>query len=275
MPLAYYSRSATSAFWSEHWGGHSVEELLAVAVRSPLTGLIERHLPADGRFLEAGCGLGQYVLLLRARGRAAVGADWSLEALRQGVRAGAPLAVMDLRALAVRDGAVRAYLSLGVVEHDPGGPDAIVAEAARVLAPGGTLLLSVPYWNGARRLLGPWLAREARRSRARGGDFYQFAFTRGEVCRFLEARGFQVRSFHPYDPARMLRQALRGVTRRERRLPAGVGAPVTHRPPHAPAPPPGVRAAVGRILRGLLYAPPTLRLFAHMILAVAVKPSRR
>ncbi len=23
MPLAYYSRAATSEFWSEHWGGHT------------------------------------------------------------------------------------------------------------------------------------------------------------------------------------------------------------------------------------------------------------
>ena len=29
MPLAYYSRAATTEFWTEHWGGHTVEELLA------------------------------------------------------------------------------------------------------------------------------------------------------------------------------------------------------------------------------------------------------
>jgi hypothetical protein len=53
MPLSYYSRTADSDFWTEHWGTHSVD------------------------------------------------------------------------------------LSLGVVEHDPAGPAAIVAEAARILAPGG------------------------------------------------------------------------------------------------------------------------------------------
>ena len=127
MPLAYYSRAATPEFWSEHWGGHSVDELLRVARVSPLTTIIERHLPRAGRVLEAGCGLGQYVLLLRERGYSAVGADWSAEAVAQGRRAGAPLAVMDLRRLAVRDGAVSAYLSLGVVEHDPHGPDVVDA----------------------------------------------------------------------------------------------------------------------------------------------------
>src|SRR3989304_3729818 len=56
MPLAYYSRAATSEFWSEHWGGHTVAELLAVARRSPLTDLIERHLPDGGGLPPAGRG---------------------------------------------------------------------------------------------------------------------------------------------------------------------------------------------------------------------------
>jgi SAM-dependent methyltransferase len=179
-------------------------------------------------------------------------------------RAGAPLAAIDLRALAVRGSAAVAYLSLGVVEHDPDGPDAIVAEAARVLAPGGVLLLSVPYWNGVRRLSAPWLERNARRTRAGGGQFYQFAFTRAEVRRFVEAAGFQVRAFHPYDPARILRGALRRV----RRAPAAAAAPAVV----SVAPRTG--GARGW-LRAALYSPPALRLLGHMILAIAVKPGAR
>jgi SAM-dependent methyltransferase len=272
MPLAYYSRSATAEFWSEHWGSHSVGTLLEVARHSPLTALIERHLPPRGLVLEAGCGLGQYVLLLREHGRAAVGADWSFGALREGVRAGAPLAAMDLRALAVRGGSAAAYLSLGVVEHDPAGPGAIVAEAARVLAPGGVLLLSVPYWNGVRRLSTPWLERDARRTQAGGGQFYQFAFTRSEVRAFLEDAGFHVRSFHPYDPARILR----GVLRRARgpggasAAPAAAPAAGELRPTRAMT-----RGGARGLLRAALYSPPALRLLGHMILAVAAKAAAR
>ena len=65
--LTYYSASAREDFWTEHWGGHSVDELLAVARVSPLTALITGALPAAGLVLEAGCGLGQYVILLRER----------------------------------------------------------------------------------------------------------------------------------------------------------------------------------------------------------------
>src|SRR5206468_12637924 len=149
--LAYYAVAAREAFWTEHWGGHSVAEQLAVARRSPLTALITGALPADGVILEAGCGLGQYVLLLRERGWRVAGVDWSLEALAACRRvAAAPLAVMEPRALAVRAGALARYVSLGVVERDAQGPGAVLAEARRVPAPSGGLPVSGPDGNGAR-----------------------------------------------------------------------------------------------------------------------------
>lgn len=247
-----------------------MEELLRIARESPLTDLIERHLPATGLVLEAGCGLGQYVLLLRERGHAALGADWSVDAVQAGARAGAPVSVMDLRALAIATAAVAAYLSLGVVEHDPDGPDAILEEAARVVPAGGWLLLSVPYWNGVRRLGAPYLRRQARLTRAAGGQFYQYAFTRRELGQRLAAHGFTVRSFHPYDPARVLRKALRGL--RGRAPAPSSSAPAAGRAPTpAPAGRRAPRPAWRRAARALLYSGPALRLFGHMLLAVAVR----
>ena len=254
MTLAYYSVAAREEFWTEHWGGHSVDELLAVARASPLTPLVTRALPAHGRVLEAGCGLGQYVLLLRERGWQAMGVDWSVEALAACRRvAPAPLAAMELRALAVRDGALAAYISLGVVEHDPDGPDAILAEARRVLAPGGVIVVSVPYLNGVRRVVAPYLRRRGRRIAERGGSFYQYAFSRRELMDVLRRHGFTPRTAHPYDPARILRGAVR--------LPGGprTGPPGPRRSP--------LRDAV----RALFYTPPVLRLLGHMLLVVAVK----
>ena len=271
MPLAYYSRAATQEFWSEHWADEDVHRLVRVASASPLTALIEAALPPAGRILEAGCGLGQYVILLRERGRAVTGADWSLDALSRCKAAApsAPLAVMDLRRLAVKTGVLAAYISLGVAEHDQEGPGAIVAEAARVLAPGGRLLLSVPYWNGARRLLTPRLVREARRIRAAGGEFYQFAFSRREVRAYPEANGLRVVSFHPYDPARMWRK-------RFKRLAASLGRAGDPTGAAGDGADRGQRVRPRRlaraVLKRLLYSNVSLRLFGHMILTVAVKP---
>jgi SAM-dependent methyltransferase len=261
--LAYYSVAADRDFWREHWGDHSVEELLAVARASPLTDLVTAPLPATGLVLEAGCGLGQYVLLLRERGWRAIGVDWSVEALAAGRRAGpAPLAAMALTALGLRDAAVAAYVSLGVVEHDPAGPDAILAEARRVLAPGGTLIVSVPYVNGVRRLGAPWIRRRGRALAAAGGSFYQNAFSRRELLGALARHGFTPLRARPYDPARILRGALPRWLRGRRAT--GRAA----RPP-APAAPPRRRGALGALVRRALYTDWALRLCGHMLLVVA------
>jgi SAM-dependent methyltransferase len=277
--LTYFSATVHEDLWTEHWGGYTVEELLAVARASPLTTLITDALPPTGLVLEAGCGLGQYVILLRERGWRAAGVDGSVEALATCRRTAAvPLAASDLRALAVRSGALAAYVSLGVVEHDPDGPGAILAEAHRVLAPGGILVVSVPYLNGARRLGSPWIRRHQAAVRARGGVFYQYAFTRRELLDAVVARGFTPLEAHPYDPARLPR----GAWRRARHLvvPGGSrpGDRPTARRATAPDPPPrtapapvpaGRRGVLGRLVRGVLYTPPALRLLGHMLLVVA------
>jgi SAM-dependent methyltransferase len=273
--LAYYSAAADRDFWTEHWGGHSVDELLAIARTSPLTDLVTAPLPRHGLVLEAGCGLGQYVLLLRERGWRAVGADWSVEALAACRRAApAPLAAMALTALALRDGAAAAYVSLGVVEHDPAGPDAILAEARRVLAPGGTLVLSAPYVNGLRRLGAPWIRRRAAAVAAAGGRFYQYAFTRRELLAALGRHGFAPVAARPYDPARVLRRALPLVNRLggPREGPPNPPTLVAPRGTRGAPRTPHVGGAARRLARRLLYTEPALRLLGHMLLVVARRP---
>jgi SAM-dependent methyltransferase len=266
--LTYYSVTAHADFWTEHWGGHGVDELLAVARASPLTGLITEALPPAGVVLEAGCGLGQYVILLRERGWRTAGVDASVEALVTCRRTAAvPLAASDLRALAIGSGAVSAYVSLGVVEHDPHGPDAILAEAHRVLAPGGVLVVSVPYLNGVRRLGAPWIRRRQAAIRGRGGAFYQYAFSRSELLGALRRQKFEPLGATPYDPARGLRAALRRARRRAAApRPGAVTAPS---PAAAPVPGAGRRRWLARMARQALYTGPALRLLGHMLLVVA------
>jgi SAM-dependent methyltransferase len=279
MTLTYYSRAATQAFWAEHWGGHTTESLARVAATSPLTALITRHLPpADAPVLEAGCGLGQYVVLLRERGYRAVGVDWAVDPLHACRRwaKDTPLAAMDLGQLGFASGAFAAYVSLGVVEHDPNGPDRILREAHRVLARDGTLLVSVPYVNVVRRLGARRIRRVNERVRVAGGTFYQFAFSRRELAAAVERAGFRVITATPYDPARVLRAAWRRLrsARGADASAAAVGRAATRtaddhdrRAPDAERPTCGVRA----LARRLLYTRPALHAFGHMILLVAVK----
>jgi SAM-dependent methyltransferase len=263
--LTYFSATAHEDFWTEHWGGHTVEQLLAVARASPLTALIVDALPSNGTVLEAGCGLGQYVILLRERGWRAAGVDGSVDALAACRRtATVPLAASDLRALAVRSGALSAYVSLGVVEHDPAGPDAILAEARRVLEPGGTLVVSVPYLNGLRRLGAPWIRRRQAGLARRGAVFYQYAFSRRELLAVLARHEFTPRLARPYDPARMLRAGLRALRGPRPASPAPTARGGRFHPA-APRSGGGVRA----LARRALYSEPALRMLGHMLLVVA------
>jgi SAM-dependent methyltransferase len=282
--LAYYSASAREDFWTEHWGGHTVDELLAVAEASPLTSLIVGAIPPHGLVLEAGCGLGQYVILLRQRGWRVAGVDTSVPALTAARRWDrVPLLASDLRNLAVRTGAVATYVSLGVVEHDPDGPGAILAEARRVLAPGGVLLISVPYLNGMRRVGAPWIRRRQAALRRRGATFYQYAFTRRELLVALRGHGFTPIETHPYDPARLPRGAwrrargavgamlARPAVRPPSREPASPEPGGASRQPRSTAPTPAhpARGALSGIVRRALYTPLGLRMLGHMLLVVA------
>ena len=270
--LTEYRPSAGREFWAEHWGQHPVEELLAIARRSPLTTLITRALPKSGMILEAGCGTGQYVLLLRERGWRIAGADWVVEPLAACRRvAPVPLAAMKLEELAVRDGALAGYISLGAVEHDQRGPDAILAEARRALAPGGIMVISVPYVNGVRRLTSPWLRRRNRALRDGGGKFYQFVFTRGDLQAALLRHGFHPLSSAPYDPARLLRKALPGGFTRRLASPAAASRSGADGDRGDSRSKPGPRARAFGLARRLLYTEPLLRLFGHMLLVVARK----
>lgn len=107
-------------------------------------------LPAGARVLDVPCGWGRHTNLLPAAGVTAVGADRSVPLLRRAAgdarqRALPPrFAAADLRALPFRagefDAVVNVFTSLGLFERDA-DEIAALAEARRVLRPGGALLL--------------------------------------------------------------------------------------------------------------------------------------
>jgi SAM-dependent methyltransferase len=155
-----------------------------------------------------------------------------------------------------------AYISLGVVEHDERGPDPILAEAGRVLERGGVAVVSVPYRNGVRRLAEPWLRARGRAVARRGGRFYQYAFSRAELVAALTRHGLAVQRALPYDPMRVLRRALPPAWRARVTAARGDG-------PAAAVD--GAQDGWRALARRVVYTGPSLRMFGHMLLAVAVK----
>jgi SAM-dependent methyltransferase len=114
------------------------------AARAEVAGLVERGIA--GRVLDLGCGHGRHLVALRERGLDAFGVDRSRVLLARADRALAGrLARGDFRALPFRAGAFRSVLVLfsSFGYFDDAENARVLAEIARVLAPGGLLVLDL------------------------------------------------------------------------------------------------------------------------------------
>ena len=263
MSISYYSNTADETHWRNIWEQQHLDNLLAIAAYDPLSQYLAENLPKSGLILEGGCGLGQYVSFFRQKGYNVVGGDFSLVTLKvhRQTNPSSPLLGLDLRQLPFADEVFAGHISIGVIEHLEEGPQMMLRELYRTLAPGGTLLVSVPWVNGARRLLIPLILYRQRQYQATGATFYQYAYRRQELHRFLTEAGFIVQAFHPYSPAKGAREILHLMRPK-----------IPNRAPLKTRPMPAQKPIADHLLRRLLYLSPVLWSFAHMILVIAQKP---
>jgi SAM-dependent methyltransferase len=211
---------------------------------------LRRALPPPGkgvRILDGGCGTGEWTVHLARLGYEAVGLDLSRETVAALARLfpEAAFAVRDIRETGFDDASFDAYFSWGVFEHFEEGMGRCVAEAYRILKPGGRLLVSVPFDNLRLR----WLRRKEAGPVEPAPDarFYQWRLTGDELAGEIGKGGFEIEQVVPIH------------TRQ------GVMRSLNHEV--------GIRyGTVNRLLGAALtpLAPPSV--FAHMVLVVARKP---
>ncbi|MBX9697944.1 MAG: class I SAM-dependent methyltransferase [Acetobacteraceae bacterium] len=144
-----------------------------------LDALGARPWPRDRPLLDAGCGTGGFLARLRAAepGIAAEGLEYHPPAAaRARAKSGWPVAVGSVNAMPFADAGFGAVVSLDVLCHAAVDPAAALAEMARVLAPGGLIVLNLPAYA--------WLlsAHDARVHNAR-------RFTAGQARGLLAAAG--------------------------------------------------------------------------------------
>jgi SAM-dependent methyltransferase len=95
-------------------------------------------LPPGGNVLDVGCGTGHSYHLLAPR--ETVGVDVAADALKGQQRR---TIVADMRELPLPDASFASFLSVQSIEHVP-DPERALAEARRVLEPGGTAIFVTP-----------------------------------------------------------------------------------------------------------------------------------
>jgi ubiquinone/menaquinone biosynthesis C-methylase UbiE len=129
------------ADWYDGYAGPSAE-----SSRDELLALLGS---GEGLCLDLGCGTGLYFDVLRASGRAVVGIDRSLDQLRVASRRRKCVLQADAASLPFRD-AVFPTVAAIWISTDVDDFSAVVAEAARVLRPGGLLAFYGvhPCFNG-------------------------------------------------------------------------------------------------------------------------------
>jgi SAM-dependent methyltransferase len=133
-----------------------------------------RQLPEDARILDAGAGQGQYAHFFAGRRYCgvdlAVGdAAWDYGRLD---------AIADLTALPFPNATFAAALHIVTIEHLR-EPTCALAELARTLAPGATLLIAAPH---------EWEIHQA--------PYDYFRYTRYGLAYLLQKTGFEVREIH-------------------------------------------------------------------------------
>ena len=187
--------------WQRAWTERNLRRELELCGHRQL----RHHLAAalaslrDPVIVEAGCGSGAWVVHLSQNFRSRViGVDNylpALQELKQHLPDSAVVAA-DVRSMPFPGDFADICISLGVVEHFPGGPQQVLQEMCRILRPGGLLFLTVPYYNWLRRLLiHPLRAaymHVQKRARRRPLHFLEYRFTQEGITRATAAAGLSV-----------------------------------------------------------------------------------
>jgi len=189
--------------WEERWSKGRIRELLADASSGKLNefdGLFTQYLPRDLPVLEAGCGQGQLVMALDRRGYLVEGVDYAAQTIGvlNEVAPELKTRVGDVYNLDVPDGSYGGYISIGIFEHNPEGPQKGLSEVRRVLHPRGVALISVPYLNTRRQKVLDRVPVAENAKHANGLQFYQYYFAREEFERYLRESGLEVIRLWPY-----------------------------------------------------------------------------
>lgn len=203
--------------WDNYWCKTDYRRELALCETDGLLPILERYLTKKQKILEAGCGLGKWVVYFYRRGYQITGIENNHYAIGK-IKKYEPkvkIKFADVRRLPFQDNSIDVYLSFGVIEHFQEGPQIALREAYRVLKPGGLAVIEVPYDNFQRitvrnffkiinffrkplkKLLLMLRLKEIKPKFK--VEFYEYHFNKKEIARLVRDQGFKIINFYPKD----------------------------------------------------------------------------
>jgi SAM-dependent methyltransferase len=182
----------------DQWQERSMQGELESFKTRTLVGIFDKFMKGKKlRILEGGCGFGAWCLYFRDRGHEIVGIEYDKRIVERAVDYDktVPVVLGDITDLKYPDSSFDAYISLGVIEHFEHGPEKALAEAHRILKPGGLAFVTTPYLTVFRRLVAHPLRSLfflTRTLRGKPRYYWEYRFTGKELRNYLEQAGFEI-----------------------------------------------------------------------------------
>ncbi len=188
MAFKYLLPSKEAGDWGSYWDKTSIIDHLKDCDTDGLMPFFKKYLSKKKKILEAGCGLGKWVIFWRERGYDIFGVDFHAPTVKilKNYDKNLPVGVGNVEKLDFPDNSFDIYLSFGVIEHWEKGPQKVLREAWRVIKPGGLAIIETPLDNFFRRF------RRFIRRRKMKGYFYEYRFTKNELEDFVRETGFKI-----------------------------------------------------------------------------------